>query len=453
MRSIISGIIVAIVAGVLGFSEIAFAANNTLWKWSEGKTYDLEQVPTRYNYRIGRCKRDCSANFFTYTGKGQKGVFQLGVQFTHKSPGTERRVIVETTNGKVLIDEDWTERKNNNNPLYLSRRVGVEKKTNLRIHVIDKYDDVWSEMDEAYRIVTRFRETNDVEIEPNDSQETANEIALNQEMEGYYSPLDGGVDYYKFTADYTGWAVAQLTATVSESHASPYFEAKVIGFDEEGGAGWAGGTVDGDKEELNLGFTVFEGSTYYIKVTGRENNIIPMAPYKLIVYPNGGDLKDAKIYTENIKTFTGDAQKSMVTVNFKGMKLIWGTHFTVWYENNTQIGQGVIKIKGKNGFGGTIARTFTIKPKTPYLAMNTVPGKINLWWNKVYGGISGYQIAYAPTVDMKGEKRVALKADKLSAGLSLVRGKTYWFRIRAFKTVNGKIYYSDWSQPRGIKEK
>lgn len=450
MRRIIASLLLTVMVSALSFSGLVSAAGSTLWKWADGKntTFDLGQAPTRYNYRLGKCKMDCSADFFTYVKA--RGVFQLGVQFA-RSAGTERRVIVEKSNGDVLIDEDWTERKNNYNPLFLSRWVGTDK-TNIRIHVIDKYDDVWSEMDEAYRIVTRFRETDTAEVEPNNSQEMATPITLNKEMEGYYSPSDNGVDYYKFTADYSGWVTAHLSAIVTAYHKTAYYSIEAIGNDSEGGAGWAGGTIDGDKEDYNIGFTVQKGKTYYLKITCRENNIIPMAAYKLALSPNGGDMKDATVYAEKVKVFSGAELKPSFAVNFKGMKLNWGTQYTAWYENNTQIGQGRIKVVGKNGFSGSILKTFEIVPKTPYLAMNTTSGKINTWWNKSYGGVSGYQIAYAPNADMTGEKRVTVKANKLSAGFSLIKGKTYWFKVRAFKNVNGRFYYSAWSQPRGIKE-
>ena len=67
-------------------------------------------------------------------------------------------------------------------------------------------------------------------------------------------------------------------------------------------------------------------------------------------------------------------------------------------------------------------------------------------------GESGYQI-YGKT--SKGEwKRVkTLKADKTSYTTvkKLEKGKTYYVKARAYKTVDGKKIYAPWSSVKKIK--
>ena len=70
--------------------------------------------------------------------------------------------------------------------------------------------------------------------------------------------------------------------------------------------------------------------------------------------------------------------------------------------------------------------------------------------------ITGYQIQLATnkkftknkkTVNVKGYKKVSKKVTKLKGG------KTYYVKIRTYKTIKGKKYYSKWSKVKTIKTK
>lgn len=68
--------------------------------------------------------------------------------------------------------------------------------------------------------------------------------------------------------------------------------------------------------------------------------------------------------------------------------------------------------------------------------------------------ISGYQIQLATdkkftknrkTVNVKGYKKTSKKVKKLKGG------KKYYVKIRTYKTVSGKNYYSGWSKVKTAK--
>lgn len=64
-------------------------------------------------------------------------------------------------------------------------------------------------------------------------------------------------------------------------------------------------------------------------------------------------------------------------------------------------------------------------------------------------GAAGYEVAYATSKKFTGAKskftnKTAVTITKLKAG------KTYYFRTRAYKTVNGKKIYSAWSRVKNI---
>ena len=80
-------------------------------------------------------------------------------------------------------------------------------------------------------------------------------------------------------------------------------------------------------------------------------------------------------------------------------------------------------------------------------------GKLSVKWKKKKG-ISGYQIQYALnkklTKDRKTKKVTGSK--KTSVTLTkLKRGKTYYVRIRTYRIVKGRTYYSNWSKAKKKK--
>ena len=74
-------------------------------------------------------------------------------------------------------------------------------------------------------------------------------------------------------------------------------------------------------------------------------------------------------------------------------------------------------------------------------------------WKKV-SGITGYQIQYSTDKGFKSGNKVVTvkKASAVSQAVSgLTKGKTYYVRIRAYKTVSGKNTFSAWSTVKSVK--
>ena len=65
---------------------------------------------------------------------------------------------------------------------------------------------------------------------------------------------------------------------------------------------------------------------------------------------------------------------------------------------------------------------------------------------------TGYEVTY--TLDDK-PKNITIKgsAKTQTTIKKLTRNKSYVVSIRAYKTVSGKIYYSDWSAEKSVKIK
>lgn len=81
--------------------------------------------------------------------------------------------------------------------------------------------------------------------------------------------------------------------------------------------------------------------------------------------------------------------------------------------------------------------------------------KIKVSWKKI-SGVSGYQIQYSTSKKFKKSKTVSVKKAKTvktTIKKGLKKGKKYYVRVRAYKTVNGKKKTGNWSVTKTVKVK
>jgi hypothetical protein len=156
-------------------------------------------------------------------------------------------------------------------------------------------------------------------------------------------------------------------------------------------------------------------------------------------------------------TYDGKAKKPTVKVyNSKG-KVLKSKYYTVTYKNNTEVGKATVTIKFKGKYTGTIKATYTIRPKaTSFTDTSAKTDRVTLTWKKQTSQTTGYQIQYATDSKFTKNKTTVLVkgAKKSSETITGLSGKTtYYFRIRTYKTVDGKKYYSAWSKVQTAKTK
>ena len=96
--------------------------------------------------------------------------------------------------------------------------------------------------------------------------------------------------------------------------------------------------------------------------------------------------------------------------------------------------------------------TKTATPKISRIASKNRKATIN--WSKV-SGASGYEIYMATSKNGKYKKvKTAIGGTKVKYTRSgLTKGRTYYFKIRTYRTVNKKKVYSSYSVTKGIKVK
>ena len=78
--------------------------------------------------------------------------------------------------------------------------------------------------------------------------------------------------------------------------------------------------------------------------------------------------------------------------------------------------------------------------------------KLKAYWKK-NSRVSGYQLQYSPSKQFTNVKTVTLKGANCTGAIrsKLTKGKTYSVRIRTYKKVGGKVYYSAWSKSKQVK--
>ena len=168
------------------------------------------------------------------------------------------------------------------------------------------------------------------------------------------------------------------------------------------------------------------------------------------------------ISSKNIKlsktslTYNGKAQKPSVTVKDDKGNVVNSKNYTLKYVNNKNVGQATVTVTFKGNYKGTIKKNFNIVPKGTSISQITTKKKgFSLKWKKQTTQTTGYEIQYSTSNIFKGAKTLKnINAKTNSKNISkLSANKKYYVRIRTYKMVKGKKYYSDWSKARNVKTK
>ena len=153
-------------------------------------------------------------------------------------------------------------------------------------------------------------------------------------------------------------------------------------------------------------------------------------------------------------TYDGNAKKPSVTVKDSKGKTIDKRFYTVKYSNNKNIGTGKATVTFKDLYSGSKTLSFKINPKgTSIKKASSVSKGFKVSWKKA--AYSGYEIQYATNSKFtKGKKTLSVSKKSTSKTVKKLKGKKkYYVRIRTYKTVGGKKYYSDWSKAKTVTTK
>jgi len=166
-------------------------------------------------------------------------------------------------------------------------------------------------------------------------------------------------------------------------------------------------------------------------------------------------IKSAKL-SGTTYTYNGKAKKPTVTVKDSAGKTISSKYYTVTYKNNTKVGKATVTIKMKGNYSGTKTLTFKINPaKTTVSKLTAGKKSIAMTITKKTTQVTGYQIQYSTSKKFTNAKTKTISSYKTTKYTlkSLSAKKTYYVRVRTYKTVGKTKYYSGWSTYKYVKTK
>lgn len=156
---------------------------------------------------------------------------------------------------------------------------------------------------------------------------------------------------------------------------------------------------------------------------------------------------------ELYKYNTSKKKWEKVTTTSKNSYTIKNLKAGTQYKLKVRAYKTISKKKYYGSYSSTL--TLTTKPSsTQITSLTTKSKKATLKWNKV-SNASGYEVYMATSKSGKYSKISTItKAKTVSYTKSkLTKNKTYYFKVRAYKTVSGKKVYSSYSSVKSIKVK
>ena len=157
-------------------------------------------------------------------------------------------------------------------------------------------------------------------------------------------------------------------------------------------------------------------------------------------------------------TYNGKAKTPSVTVkDSAGKTLKKNIDYTVSYASGRKnVGTYKVTIKMIGKYSGTKTLTFKINPtKTTVSKLSAGKKSITVAVAKKSTQVTGYQIQYSTSKKFTKAKIKTISSYKKTkyALKSLSAKKTYYIRVRTYKTVGKTRYYSGWSTYKYVKTK
>ncbi len=148
--------------------------------------------------------------------------------------------------------------------------------------------------------------------------------------------------------------------------------------------------------------------------------------------------------------YDGKAKTPNVTVNIDGSPLRQNSDYTVKYSSNKAVGTATVSVMGKGGYCATVKKSFSIVPPKPtsVKASSSKVMQLTVSWKKAKS-TDGYEIQYAKKSSFKGAKTLTVK-NKAKLSTRGIKGGKYYIRVRGYKTVKGKKYYSAYTKAKRV---
>ena len=160
----------------------------------------------------------------------------------------------------------------------------------------------------------------------------------------------------------------------------------------------------------------------------------------------------------NVYTYNGTVKTpTVIAKDAAGKKLKKDRDYTVTYSaGQKKVGTYKVTVKMIGNYSGTKVLAFKILPQAASINKLIAKSKaISVKLNQVTTQCTGYQIQYSTNSDFTSAKTVTVASYKVGTKTisGLKKNTKYYVRVRAYKTVDNKNYYANWSTSKSIKTK
>ena len=162
--------------------------------------------------------------------------------------------------------------------------------------------------------------------------------------------------------------------------------------------------------------------------------------YRVYIYKNADSKTRKRIASVEGTTYN-------LKKDYAGKALKIGSEYKIAVVAYTKLEDGTV-IHALAGVANTFKRT----AGKPDLSVSSAAGKANLKWTNVEGE-TGYEVYYSTSKEGTYKKAGETKANVISFAKSFTKGKTIYFKVRAFTTVDGEPVYGSFSSVKSVKIK
>lgn len=391
----------------------------------------------------------------------KKGYLQF--KFTHANTGntaTHYRISVLNSAGSNICEVTNA----GVDTLYVSDKIGLAKGT---YYVLVSVSSTLYTGDYGLTVTTKA--ASNWESEVNGDTATANSLKVGKEMHGVISSYSGDLDYYKFTLDKTSYVNVSLSHKKMNVAGTSWYvyllksNGSRLNYLTDHLYSYAG---DAYTESTAI---KMEKGTYYVVVraaAGNKNavgeeytvsvNKISAKKPKVSSVKSGGyhKLKVTWKAVPGAVSYT-IARSTSKDGSYTEVKTIDNVSTISWTDKNVTTGKTYYyKVKAKvalenttkeSGYSKAVSGKAVPAKTTVRTALKN--SKVKVSWKKV-SGANGYEIVRSTKKD-KGYKKIKTirkGSAKTYTDSKTKSGKTYYYKIRAYRNVNGKKVYGAYSK-------
>lgn len=151
--------------------------------------------------------------------------------------------------------------------------------------------------------------------------------------------------------------------------------------------------------------------------------------------------------------YTGEEICPQPRMELDGRLIVPGLDYVSTYRNNTQVGIAsmVLTCIGDYEELGSKEFFFTITPGTPVIrkARGGIR-RMRVKWERTKEKVDGYEMQYGTSAEMESAQTVKLKRRTAKTLKKLNSNETYYVRVRAWKEVENRKYFSPWSSVEAV---